>query len=379
MANVAVIPCRGGSKGIPLKNIQLVHGIPLVIRTITACLQAGIDEVFVSTDDKTIAHYAIAAGAKIINRPVEIAQDTSSTDEVLSHAVNALFEMHYSTDDNLFLFQATSPFTRASTIEKAIQILEAAPGSGVFTAVEWHGFIWDLQDGFVKPFQHNHLKRQRRQDLTAQVLETGGFYGATLGSFKQSGIRFVDPLIPVIVDRTEALEIDTWDDLEFCNQIGFHQLNRPQKPIKIVFTDFDGVLTDNRVYQGESQELGALISRSDGVAISKLMNRKIPVVIITGESQGPAFGRAAKLNIECIYAEDKLRKIIEYCAENSISLSEVAYVGNDLNDLGPIASCGWTYVPRDANPKVSKFASRVLQTEGGHGVLRELVDSILFK
>jgi len=379
MANIAVIPCRGGSKGIPQKNIQLVHGVPLVIRTISTCLQAGIDDVFVSTDDEKIARYAVTAGARVIARPSEIAQDGTSTDEVLMHAVESLSEMNYSMGDNLFLLQATSPFTQTSTLLRAIRALEESPSSGIFTATEWHGFIWDQQDGFLKPFQHNHLKRQRRQDLIPQVLETGGIYGAALGSFNKSGIRFVDPLMPILVGRAEALEIDTWDDLEFCNRLRVHKMHIKQEPFKVVFTDFDGVLTDNRVYQSEDQEIGAVISRSDGVAISKLSNMKIPVLIITGETEGPAFGRAAKLKIDCVYAEDKLEKIIDYCAEKSVKLSEVVYIGNDLNDLGPLSSCGWTYVPGDANLTISEYATSRLQTNGGFGVLRELVDSVLFK
>lgn len=378
MRNVAVIPCRGGSKGIPKKNLQQVHGIPLVIRAINSSLNGGMDEVYVSTDDETIASYAIAAGAKVLIRPTEISQDTSSTDEVLQHTLEALLELGYKLEDNLFLQQATTPFTQSSTIKHGIEILKKNPNHGVFTVTDWHGFIWNLQNEIVTPHHHNHLQRQRRQDLSCQVLETGGLYGGSFASFKKTQIRFVDPLIPIIVDRKEAIEIDTWDDLVFCNNIEDYSNQSPQKNVKVIFSDFDGVLTDNRVFQLLDGEFGALINRSDGVAINTFKLHGISTIIITGESTGPAFSRANKLKVECIYAENKLLQIIKYCREKSIELSEVAYIGNDINDLGPIASCGWSFVPQDAHASVAKYAKRLLQAKGGQGVLREVADILKF-
>jgi YrbI family 3-deoxy-D-manno-octulosonate 8-phosphate phosphatase len=374
MSNIALIPCRGGSKGIIKKNLQLVHGVPLVIRTVSACLSGGIDEVFVSTDDEDIAAYATAAGARVISRPSEISQDTSSTDEVLSHAVETLLDLGFTRTDNLFLLQSTSPFTRKETIENAILTLSQNVDHGVFTASEWHGFIWEIKEDYVIPLHHDHLNRKRRQELSKCVLETGGLYGASLDSFDKSRIRFVEPLHPLLVSRIESIEIDTWDDLNFCNQISFDSLQLPREKTRVIFSDFDGVLTDNRVYQLESGENGAIINRSDGIAINTLKSLGIPVVIITGELAGPAFGRAKKLGIECIYSEDKLQKIVEYCVKNSVRLSEVGYIGNDINDLAPIASCGSSFVPRDSHPIVKKFAGNILKSNGGDGVLREVLE-----
>ena len=375
MSNIALIPCRGGSKGIIRKNLQLVHGVPLVIRTISACLSGGIDEVFVSTDDADIAAYAIAAGARVISRPHEISQDTSSTDKVLNHAVDTLLGLGFKRTDNLFLLQSTSPFTRKETLENAILTLSQNVDHGVFTASDWHGFIWEIKEDYVIPVHHDHLNRKRRQELSKRVLETGGLYGASLDSFDKTRIRFVEPLHPLFVGRIESIEIDTWDDLNFCNQISFDSVEIPRRKIKVIFSDFDGVLTDNRVYQLESGENGAMINRSDGIAVNNLKSLGIPVVIITGERTGPAFGRAKKLGIECIYSEDKLQNIVAYCNTNSITLSEVGYIGNDINDLGPIASCGSSFVPVDSHPVVKKFARNILNSTGGAGVLREVLDT----
>ena len=377
MSNIAIIPCRGGSKGIPMKNLQLVNGVPLVVRTISACLNAGMDQVFVSTDDQTISAYAVAAGAQIIPRPKEIAEDTSSTDAVLIHSLEILLESGCSKDDNLFLLQATTPFTRKETVLNAMQILERNPDCGVFTASTWHGFVWSVNQGIAIPYHHDHLHRNRRQDLDPQILETGGVYGASIRSFQKSRVRFVDPLHPVIVGRIESTEIDTWEDLSFCNRISMAPEQRKQGAVKVVFTDFDGVMTDNRIYQLEGSENGALINRSDGVAVNQFKSHNIPVIVLTGETGGPAFGRAEKLGISCVYSENKLGAIVQYCQENSILFTEIAYVGNDLNDLGPLATCGWTFVPSDAHPHVAKFASRILHSKGGEGVLREISDFLL--
>lgn len=374
MTSVALIPCRGGSKGIPRKNLQTVHGVPLVIRAINSCFDGGIDEVYVSTDDREIGNYAIAAGAKVIERPTEFAQDTSSTDDVLRHALGSLIELGYSQDDPLLILQATSPFTQAETIRKSLNLLLEGPGLGVFTVVDWHGFTWNVESGGVTPYLHDHRNRSRRQDLSPRVLETGGVYGARIKSFIDSGVRFVDPLMPIYVGRAESIEIDTWDDLDYCNQILAPRNHGKQGKIKVLFSDFDGVLTDNRVQQLEGGEATASVNRSDGIAANAFKALGVPVIIITGESQGPAFGRAKKLELDCVFSVDKLCTIIDYCTTNSILLSEVAYVGNDLNDLDAIASCGWTFAPLDSHPQIIKLAGRVLRTKGGEGVLREISD-----
>ncbi len=376
MTDIAVIPCRGGSKGIPRKNLQTVHGIPLVVRTIFACFEAGISDVYVSTDNEEIRSYSEAAGAQIIDRPAELAQDFSSTDSVLSHAVQSLLLQGFKGEDNLLLLQATSPFTKSETIQDICKLLKQQPNAGVFTATEWHGFIWDLNNGVVSPYKHDHKNRRRRQDLSPQVLETGGVYGGTIDNFSSFGVRFIEPLIPVIVDRIEAIEIDTLDDLNFCNAISVVKRSRDLSNVRVVFTDFDGVLTDNRVLQSESEEFGSFVNRSDGVAISYLKSKDIPVIIITGEKNGAAFGRASKLGIPCVYSEDKLKSIVDYCTNHDLTFSEVAYIGNDLNDLDSLATCGWTFTPIDAHPAALKCANKILHTKGGYGVFREMINSL---
>lgn len=377
MTNIAVIPCRGGSKGIPRKNLQSVSGIPLVVRTIFASLAAGIDHIFVSTDDDEISNYAHAAGAKVLRRPSELAQDSSSTDSVLTHAIDSLISLGFQEHDNLFLLQATSPFTKSETIRRASECIENNPGTGVFTATEWHGFIWNYNDRYAIPHQHDHKNRRRRQDLAPQILETGGLYGGSIKGFLDSKVRFVEPLIPILVDRIEAIEIDTWDDLKYCNSISARKEPRIKSKIKVVFSDFDGVFTDNRVLQFENGEAGSIINRSDGVAISLLKTRNVPFIIITGERNGAAFGRSEKLGIPCIYSEDKLRTIVEYCSEHSLDLSQVAYIGNDTNDIEALATCGWSYVPSDAENIALSVADQVLHSKGGFGVIRDLVENFL--
>jgi YrbI family 3-deoxy-D-manno-octulosonate 8-phosphate phosphatase len=377
MTNIALIPCRGGSKGVPRKNLQQIHGVPLVIRSIYTCLGAGISDVFVSTDDETISSYAIAAGAKVLVRPDDLSQDHTSTEDVLNHSIENLVNMGFQGSDNVLLLQATSPFTRSETLKLAINTLTQNPQIGVFASQEWHGFIWYRENAYASPNQHDPAKRIRRQDMLAQVLETGNLYGATISSYLKSKIRFVEPLLPLIVGRKEALEIDSYDDLDFCNNVQDFNFLVPQKKVRVVFTDFDGVLTDNRVIQLDSGELGASINRSDGIAVGNFGLIDVPVVIVTSELGGPAFGRAKKLGIECVHAEDKLLYIVNYCNSKSINLSEVAFVGNDVNDLGPISTCGWSFVPNDAHSIVAKYADRILSSKGGDGVLREVFE-ILF-
>ena len=213
---LAVIPARGGSKGIPGKNLQTVGGIPLVVRSVQAALASQrVHRVVVSTDDAAIAAAVEAQGAEVIHRPARIAGDTASSESALLHALE-LLEQQGPLAPQLVFLQCTSPFTHAAQIDRVLEAL-AAPGiNSAFAVAPWHGFLW-RQDG--RGINHDPtLPRQRRQDLEPAYLETGAIYAMDTQAFRSQGSRFCAPWQPVVIDDSGP-EIDTPSDLELCRSM----------------------------------------------------------------------------------------------------------------------------------------------------------------
>ena len=213
---LALIPARGGSKGIPGKNLQTVGDVPLICRSIRAAQASnGVGRVVVSTDDDAIAEAAEAEGAIVIRRPAAIAGDTASSESALLHALDELEEQGPLETELVFL-QCTSPFTTGSQIDAVLTALQKDGFSSSFSVSPWHGFLWRA-DG--RGINHDpELPRQRRQDLEPAFLETGAIYAMDVKAFRGCGSRFCPPTRPVVIEEVGP-EIDTPEDLALCRNI----------------------------------------------------------------------------------------------------------------------------------------------------------------
>jgi len=213
---LALIPARGGSKGIPGKNLQTVGDVPLVCRSIRAAKASnGVGRVVVSTDDDAIAAAAVAEGAEVIRRPAAIAGDTASSESALLHALDVLEEQHPLEAELVFL-QCTSPFTTGAQIDAVLAALQKEDCNSSFAVTPWHGFLWRA-DG--RGINHDpESPRQRRQDLEPTFLETGAIYAMGITAFRRSGSRFCPPTTPVVLEEVGP-EIDTPEDLALCRSI----------------------------------------------------------------------------------------------------------------------------------------------------------------
>lgn len=216
---VAVIPARGGSKGVPGKNLREVGGVPLVVRSVMAARASGaVDRVVVSTDDPAIAAAGDAAGAEIVDRPAEISGDTASSESALLHALDVLAGRGVSVGVLAFL-QATSPFVDPALLASAVRRVAAGEADAVFAAVPFHGFLWDVGGGVVRASGHDAARRPRRQDRAPQVLETGAFYVLDAAGFRAAGHRFFGRLGVELVAEADALEIDTEEQLRLADAL----------------------------------------------------------------------------------------------------------------------------------------------------------------
>lgn len=215
-AALALIPARGGSKGIPGKNLQEVGGVPLVGRSVRAALASTrVSRVVVSTDDDAIAAAASDFGAEVVRRPEHLAGDTASSESALLHALEQL-SLDGPLPPQLVFLQCTSPFTSGEQIDQVLEALDS-PGVGSSFAVSpWHGFLWR---GDGRGINHDPQQpRQRRQDLEPSYLETGAIYAMDTAAFRASGSRFCPPWQPVVLQHSGP-EIDTPADLALCRAL----------------------------------------------------------------------------------------------------------------------------------------------------------------
>ena len=189
---IAVIPARGGSKGVPRKNLRCVGGIPLVGRTVQAARAAPtIDGVYVSTDDAEIAAVAADYGAAVIERPAALATDEASSEVALLHALDWL-EARGERVDVLAFLQCTSPFTTPDDIDRVVHAVTRDGFDSAFSATATHRFLWRMgPDGTAYGVNHDAgLPRQRRQDCSPEFEETGAVYVMRPKALRSSRIRF---------------------------------------------------------------------------------------------------------------------------------------------------------------------------------------------
>ena len=375
---VAIIPARGGSKGIPLKNIQKVGGIPLVSRTIRAARNSKyIDDIFVSTDSDLIANVAKEEGASIVVRPENISGDTASSESALIYTLEQL-QKNY---DYVVFLQCTSPFTTSYQIDQCIQKIIERDADSCLATVSNHRFLWrtqSLEDDTLVGVNHDGRYRKRRQDLSPEFMETGAIYVMKTNKFITEKTRFCGKVINCnFDDESLAFEIDSPFDLLVARSI---ESNRKKteisfSKIKLIVFDFDGVFTDNKVYVDENGHESAMCDRSDGMGVSLLKQMNIPLVILSTEKNPIVLKRAEKLGISAFNnIKDKSYFLKKYLSEKEIDVTSVCYVGNDINDLECLRIVGLPVVPADANEHVKKFAKIVLKNKGGNGAVRELCD-----
>ena len=372
---VAVIPVRGGSKGVPGKNLRRIAGRSLTARAVDAALAAAeIDRVVVSTDSAEIALEARAAGAEVVIRPDEISGDTASSEAALLYTLEQL----QPAADILVFIQATSPFIDSLDLDNAVRRVRDGDEDVVFAATETFAFLWKPTEDGAVGVNHDKSVRPRRQDREAHYQETGAFYVMRVPGFVEAGHRFFGRVGIVEVDYARSLEIDTERELEIAGRIASLFAAPPALDLDALVMDFDGVHTDDLVTVDSNGVESVTASRSDGMGIEFLRNAGLPMLILSREKNPVVAARGAKLRIEVRQGvDDKAAALAEWAAENDFDLARVAYLGNDVNDLAAMGLVGWPIAVADAHREVSAASRLVLTHRGGHGAIRELAELIL--
>lgn len=252
MKTIAFIPVRGGSKSIPLKNIKLFCGKPLVCWNIEALENCPmVDEVIVATDSDEIwntVENQKYKKTKLYRRSEENACDTASTESVMLEYINYA---QLPDDDIFMLVQATSPLTETKHFTEALQMYNKAQYDSIITCVRNYRFFWN-EDG--TSMNYDYMNRPRRQNFNGMLMENGAFYINTVGNVKENGNRLSGKIGIYEMPEYTATEIDEPDDwIILENLMRKHVLsNNPQNKVKLFISDIDGTLTDGGMYYSEN-------------------------------------------------------------------------------------------------------------------------------
>jgi YrbI family 3-deoxy-D-manno-octulosonate 8-phosphate phosphatase len=375
---VAVVPARGGSQGVPLKNLEPVGGRPLVVRAVEACRASRlVSEVVVSTDHPSIAEAGRRAGARVIIRPATISGDTATSESAVLHALDEM------TADGLpaeiaVLVQCTSPFIDPADLDSAIAQVLADEADVVFSAVESHAFLWTYREEGLGGVNHDPSFRQRRQDREPEYRETGAFYVMRADGLRRHNGRFFGRLAAQRVPEPHAVEIDTPGDLRLAQMLALVVDTQPPVDVDAIVTDFDGVHTDDGVFVTQDGSEGVLVSREDGMGVSLARRAGIRFLILSTETNPVVSARAAKLRVPVLQSQgDKAAALRQWLLTENLDPSRVAYLGNDVNDLGCLGLVGWPVAVANAHPDVRSAARLLLRRRGGSGAVRELCELVV--
>ena len=214
---IAIILARGGSKGIPGKNIKKFCGLPLIAWSILQAINTkGITDVWVSSDDKKILTIAKKYGAKPIIRPKKLATSTSGSDEGYMHAISFIEKNFYS-PDIIIALQATSPIRESKDLELALKKFKIRNYDSIFSACLAEDLLlWKQSKNKLKSINYDFRKRPRRQDFKGYLIENGSFYIFTPNLIKKLKNRLGGKIGTYVMESWKLFELDELSDYKFC-------------------------------------------------------------------------------------------------------------------------------------------------------------------
>jgi len=400
---LAIIPARGGSKGIPRKNIRPFAGYPLIAWSIAAARQSElVTRTLVSTDDTEIATIARVFGAETpFLRPAEFAQDQTTDLPVFEHAIQWLAENEDYHPDVVIQLRPTSPIRPPGLVDKAIKTLlahlDADCVRGVVPAGQNPHKMWRLPGGENAPMK-NLLEMEGiaepyntpRQLLPPVYWQTGHVDAIRTTTILETRSMSGSVIYPLLIDPRYTVDLDNlydWVKYEWVAAFGGLDFVSPgqkrrsmPEEVRMLVLDFDGVITDNRVWTDQEGRESVASNRSDSEGLSRLSKVGVDAVVISKETNPVVAERCQKLNLPFVQGvQEKGPALMRLLKERGVESAQVIYLGNDTNDLACFPLVGWGVAVADAQPSVRRAADYVLAQAGGGGAVRELCDLILSK
>ncbi|CAI2765390.1 acylneuraminate cytidylyltransferase [Flavobacterium collinsii] len=378
MKKIGIIPLRKGSKGIVGKNKKKMVGRLLFSWVLTEAIFSDLDEIYVFTDDLEIIafiekEYTWTNKVIPLLRNEENASDTSSTESAMlefSEKINHNYNI-------ICLLQATSPLTLTADINTALARITNESFDSAISVVKTHRFIWNKQG---QPMNYDIFNRPRRQDFEGLLIENGAVYCSTKEAFLDKKNRISGKIGLVEMSEDTLIEIDNlsdWNSIETL-LIGRQKALKQNQKIEYLVLDVDGVFTDGSVYYDKDGEMAKKFDMRDGMGLEILRQNGVEVVVLTSENSKLVEQRMKKLQIKNTFlgVKDKYSFLKHFIKGRNSSFAAVAYVGDDVNDLTNICSCGWSFAPANAVDIVKMNADIVLSHHSGKGAIREVCDII---
>jgi len=399
---LAIIPARSGSKGIPRKNIRPFAGYPLIAYSIAAALQAEtVTRMIVTTDDEEIAEVARQYGGEApFLRPAELAGDRTLDLPVFQHALVWLAEHENYHPEAIVHLRPTTPLRSPDLVDRAVRVLldhpEADSVRGLTPAHQNPFKMWLMDDEELPIHPLINLPGiDEPYNVPRQILPTAYFHNGLIDIIRTATIMELNSMsgktiLPVMFDPGYDIDLDTPNDWRRAEERVMRGAplmvwpGEPRRPIpekvQLLMLDFDGVLTDNRVWVDENGRELVAANRSDSLGVNMLRQAGVDVMVISMETNPVVAARCRKMKISYIQSEnDKQTAIQKVMEERRIDPAQVVYLGNDVNDLPCFPLVGWAVAVADALPEVARQADFVLSRPGGHAAVRELCDLIMTK
>jgi N-acylneuraminate cytidylyltransferase len=217
---VTIIPARGGSKGIPRKNLIDVGGKPLIAHTIEHARSApSVQRVIVSTDDDEIARVAAIFGAEVIRRPTEISGDTARSEAAIVHVLDELSRREQYEADLVVFLQATSPLRRPQDVQAAIDLLVCEHADSLFSACRFDGFLWRREGQRWASVDFDYERRPRRQERPEEIMENGAIFVFKPWVLQKYDNRLGGKIAAYLMPAVNSLELDHSEDVELIRHL----------------------------------------------------------------------------------------------------------------------------------------------------------------
>ena len=376
---LAFIPARGGSKSIPLKNIKMFCGKPLIYWNLLSLQKSSVDKIIVATDSNQIKNKVLSfsfSKVEVYNRNDENATDESSTESVMLEYIESV---NLQDSDTFMLVQATSPFTQTNHFDEALELFKSF--DSVVSCSIIKRFFWN-ENGI--PFNYDIHKRKRRQDFKGTLIENGAFYINSIKNIRQNKNRISGKIGIYRMPEYTSIELDEELDWITAEKVMYKNVINNKKSninnIKIVLSDVDGVLTDGGMYYSENGDEIKKFCVYDGMAFKILQDHGYKVGIITTEDMNLNRRRAKKLNLDYDFHGiiDKLTVVKELCKKENIGIKQVAYIGDDINCFDLLSNVGVCACPKNAVSKIKNIPNiKLLNSSGGNGAFREFAEIYL--
>ncbi len=378
----AFIPARGGSKSIPLKNIAMLAGRPLLYWVCKACSDSeSVEAAYVGTDSdeiRRVVEQMRLPRVHAIGRSGETATDTASSESALIEFAEA------HPCEHVALIQATSPLLTSQDIDGAMKKYVACRADSLLTVVCTKRFFWEENQAGARPVNYDPLRRPRRQSWDGQLVENGALYITRRQRLLDTKCRISGRIVTYEMPPETYYELDESSDWLIIENLLLARerfrvdLAEAVRKVRLFCVDVDGTLTDAGMYYTEAGEVMKRFNTRDAAGMVRLRQRGIIPAIVTAEDSPIVLARARKLAIEHVHigVQDKERLLAELLGKLGLQWENLAYVGDDVNDLPVICRAGFSACPSDAEEEVARRATYVCRCAGGRGAVREVCNLI---